>query len=402
MAMKLCRNCRSELTRTFVDLGHTPLANSYLTHEQLDEPETWYPLHAYVCENCLMVQLPEVATPQQIFTHYDYWSSTSPTWVEHHRKYADEMTDKLGLDEKSLVVEIGSNDGYLLQHFNTNGIPVCGYEPASNIAAHANERGITTVNDFFGTRSVNGLAKSADLICGTNVLAHVPDLHDVVEAIRIVLKSTGTCTMEFPWLLHLIQQNQFDTIYHEHYSYFSFKVVESVFAQHGLIITHVDFLDTHGGSIRIHARHGECAVPDDTVHKALMLEHAVGLHELDGYSGFGKKCWKAKTNLIGMINFAGEWAACGAPAKGNTLLNYCGIDRELIDFTVDDSPHKQGKYLPGSHIPIVTREHLLKAKPDYVLLLAWNLAEPIIKANPEVRQWGGQWIVPIPEPKVVE
>jgi len=405
----ICRNCAAPLSHTFVDLGYTPLANSYLTRDQLDGPEVTYPLKAFVCSRCLLVQLVPQATPQQIFSDYAYFSGTSPSWVEHARRYCHDMIGRFSLGGHSQVVEVASNDGYLLQHFQDAGVPVLGVEPAANIAAWANACGIKTVCEFFGRHTAAALAVDgvrADLLCGTNVLAHVPDLHDFVGGFRLLLKPRGVVTMEFPHIMHLIDQNQFDTIYHEHYSYFSFVVVCEVFHANGLEVFAVEELPSHGGSIRVYAQLAGAARPvEPSVAALLYKERQAGLHELNGYADYDLRVQQLKLQLLRFLIDAKEAnktvVAYGAPAKGNTLLNFCGVDATLVDYAVDDSPHKQGLYLPGSHIPIYTSDRLAATRPDYVLILPWNLSEPIIARSPQVASWGGQWVVPIPKPAVV-
>ena len=403
--MRTCRNCGASLTETFADLGHQPLANAYLHEDQLDEPETTYPLHAMVCSECLLVQVGDSATPAEIFEDYAYFSGTSPTWVEHARAYATQMHHRIDLDAESLVVEVGSNDGYLLQHFKDDGIPVLGIEPAANIACAAMERDIPIRCAFFNLELARELHKAgiqADLLCGTNVLAHVPDIHSFVAGIKLILSGFGICTMEFPEIRHLIGQGEFDTIYHEHFHYFSFHTVADIFRANGLEIFDVESLPTHGGSIRIFAQHA--AGPRSTtpaVGKQLATEGRAGLDQLATHTAFAERPGLIKAdilNLLANLKLAGHTiAGYGAPAKGNTLLNYCGIGPELIDYVVDDSPHKQHLYLPGSHIPIVPASRLQETPPDYVLLLAWNLKEPILAANPQIQRW----IIPFPRLEIL-
>lgn len=402
--MKECRFCKSPLSFVFADLGHTPLANSYLSKDDLGKPEVWYPLKAYVCDECLLVQIDDMATPAQIFSDYAYFSSQSPTWVAAAKQCALKMIDSLQLKYNSKVIEVGSNDGYLLQHFKAAGIPVHGVDPASNIAEYANEQGIPTTCGFFGVELANRLVDfghRADLLCGTNVLAHVPDLNDFVAGLALLIKPDGVITMEFPHLMNTISRNQWDTIYHEHFSYFSLFTIQKVFAKHGLEIFNVDQLETHGGSIRIYAGRVGLRPINPSVKNVLLCEKEDGLHDIHGYEGFRYTFNKTKRCLLETLNTlkSGGKRICayGAPAKGNTLLNACGIDRDTIPITVDDSPHKQGLFLPGSHIPIVSRDIMNMMQPDYVLILPWNLADTIIQANPQVRNNGGKWMVAIPE-----
>ena len=405
-----CRFCSAPLKDVFADLGSTPLANSYLTHAQLDQPEPVYPLKAWVCRSCLLVQLEAFATPGEIFSDYAYFSSTSPSWVEHARRYCEDMRQRFNLTARSQVIEIASNDGYLLRHFRDMGIPVLGVEPAANIARYAEEHGIPTLVEFFGVRTACRMAafdQTADLLCGTNVLAHVPDLHDFVGGMWRVLRPGGTVTMEFPHLLNLIALRQFDTIYHEHFSYFSFAFVQRVFAQHGITLYDVEELPTHGGSIRIFGRRsGEAGRVSPRVNALLAKERAAGLGRLETYTEFAAEPPKVREQLMSflvreVVTEDRTVAAYGAPAKGNTLLNYCDIGQDLIKFVVDDSPHKQGLFMPGSHIPILPSSALATHQPDYVLILPWNLQDYIMDHNPQVREWGGRWVVPIPEVKVL-
>jgi len=405
-----CLSCGAQLRHTFVDLGMSPLCESYVSEERLNHMEPFYPLHVHVCEHCFLVQLEEYVSPERIFTEYAYFSSYADSWVEHMRVYADMIAARLGLGPQSLVVEVASNDGYLLQHFVRKGIPVLGIEPAANVARVATEKGIPTLVRFFGehtAREVAAEGKRADLICGANVLAQVPRPNDFVKGLAILLKPQGVITIEFPHLVRLIEDGQFDTIYHEHFSYFSFGSAERIFAAQGLTLFDVEELPTHGGSLRIYARHAA-----DTTHpvsprveEMRRREAAAGLLRLETYAGFGEKVKEAKRKLLELLiaaRRAGKTVAgYGAPGKGNTLLNYCGIGTDFLDFTVDRSPYKQGKYLPGTHIPIHHPDHLREAKPDYVLILPWNLKDEIVEQIGYVRDWGGRLIVPIPEPAVL-
>jgi SAM-dependent methyltransferase len=352
-----CRFCTAPLRHVVVDLGMMPLANSYVRADQLSKPEVFHPLRAYVCEGCFLVQLEALETPDQLFSDYAYFSSYSDAWLEHARTYVERMVARFRLTERSRVLEVASNDGYLLQYFVQRGVPVLGIEPAANVAAAAMEKGIPTRVQFFGEQAARGLAAEgfqADLIVANNVLAHVPDLNGFIRGLQIVLKPDGIITIEFPHLLRLLQENQFDTIYHEHFSYFSLYTARRILAAHGLTVFEVDELPTHGGSLRIYLRHeGDASRP----------------------------------------------AAYGAPAKGNVLLNYSGIDSRLVDYTVDRSPHKQGRFLPGSHIPILHPSTVADTQPDFLLILPWNLKEEIMDQMGHVRAWGGRFIVPIPELK---
>jgi SAM-dependent methyltransferase len=409
MTAGACRFCGTALRRSFVDLGRAPLSNSFLTADQIGLAEPHYPLHAYVCENCLLVQLEAFATAEAIFGDYLYFSSYSDLWLRHAEAYAHRMTGELGLGTGSLVVEVASNDGYLLQYFQSRGVPVLGVEPAVNVARIANAKGIATEIAFFGQATALRLvdaARTADLICANNVLAHVPDLNDFVAGFAILLKPTGTITVEFPHLLRLIAERQFDTIYHEHFSYFSLLVVDKVFARHGLIVFDVDRLPTHGGSLRIHACHAGDAsrAPTDRFRAVLAIERAAGLDDLAAYDRFAETVIDVKCAVLEFLLTARREGRLvvgyGAPAKGNTLLNYCGVGPELIHFTVDRSPHKQGRFLPGVQIPIFAPERILEARPDYVFILPWNLKDEIIEQMAAVRDWGGRFVVPIPRLQV--
>lgn len=406
-----CRNCGSPLRHTFADLGMSPLSNAFLREEQLDSMEPYYPLHARVCAQCFLVQLGQFERPEKIFEDYPYFSSFSETWLRHAREYAEEAIRRFDLTSQNLVVEVGSNDGYLLQYFRGRGIPVLGVEPAQNVAKAAQEKGIPTLAQFFGMRTAAGLqaaGQQADLLVANNVLAHVPDLHDFVGGLAQALKKTGAIALEFPHLLRLIQGSQFDTIYHEHFSYFSFLTVEQVFLQHGLAVFDVEEVSTHGGSLRVYACHagGDSRTPNARVSKLREMEAAAGLRELRTYEAFGQKVREAKRALLGFLIEAKDTAKSvvgyGAPAKGNTLLNYCGIGRDFLDYTADISPHKQGRFLPGSHIPIHHPERIRQTRPDYVLILPWNLRDEIVGQLAYIRGWGGRFVVPIPTTQVIE
>jgi len=389
----------------------SPPSNSFLQAADLNRMERFYPLHAWVCEQCFLVQLEEFETPEQIFSDYAYFSSYSESWLAHAQAYTQAMTARLGLNAASFVVEIASNDGYLLQYFVAQGVPVLGIEPAANVAAVAEKKGVPTLVKFFGTRTASELAaagRKADLILGNNVLAHVPDLNDFVRGMALLLKPGGVVTMEFPHLLKLMQENQFDTIYHEHFSYISFVVAERVFAAHGLTLFDIDEIPTHGGSLRIYARHAaNTALPVSAKVAALRArEQAAGLERADTYRSFAERVKATKRSLLKFLIGAKESgkrvAGYGAPAKGNTLLNYCGVRTDLIEYTVDRSPHKQGRFLPGVHIPIHAPEKIMQARPDYVLILPWNLQQEIVAQMAGIRAWGGRFVVPIPETRVLE
>jgi SAM-dependent methyltransferase len=401
----LCRFCAQPLEHVFADLGMSPLANSYLAPDQLAAMEPFYPLLAYVCSKCLLVQLEEFETPDRIFSDYAYFSSYSTTWLEHSKDYVEQMTRRFGLDESSHVVELASNDGYLLQYFHARHIPVLGIEPAANVAKLALQKGIPTLVEFFGVETAKSLVpdSAADLLLGNNVLAHVPDLNDFVAGMKILLKPGGVITMEFPHLLSLVEQNQWDTIYHEHFSYFSFRTVSAVFAAHGLRLFDVDRLPTHGGSLRIYGAHADDTTKPDTERTAelLGLERAAGFEDLATYVDYGRRVAQDKMQILAFLidcKRAGKRVVgYGAPAKGNTLLNYCGIGPEFIDYTCDLNPHKQGHYLPGSHIPIRSPEAIAETRPDVVLILPWNLKDEIIDQLRYVRDWGGQFAARSPE-----
>ena len=406
-----CRFCGAPLSHVFVDLGASPLANSYLEPEDLRKAERFYPLCVYVCGECLLVQLPEEERPEEIFSDYAYFSSYSESWLRHAREYAEAMIARFGLGPTHQVVEVASNDGYLLRWFVERGIPVQGIEPAANVAAAAEAAGIPTLVKFFGAETARGLADRgtrADLLVGNNVLAHVPNLNDFVAGLAILLAEGGVLTMEFPHLLRLMEEDQFDTIYHEHYSYFSFTTVRRVFSAHGLTLFDVEELPTHGGSLRIYARHDrdDSKPVGERVRDLLAREEAAGLVSLGAYRSFTERVERVKRGLLRFLIEAKEKdktvAAYGAPAKGNTLLNYCGIRTDFLDYTVDRSPHKQGRYLPGTRIPIHAPDRLRETRPDYVLILPWNLKEEIVEQMADVRSWGGKFVVAIPEVEVLE
>jgi len=397
------------LERTFVDLGMSPLANSYIKPDHLNRMEPFYPLHVYVCEKCLLVQLQQFSTPSDIFSDYAYFSSFSDSWLAHAKTYVDMIVGRFGLNRSSKVVEIASNDGYLLKNFVSRSIPVLGVEPASNIAEVAKKKGIHTKVAFFGEKTALDLAADgwvADLIIGNNVLAHVPDLNDFVNGLKVLLKPRGLITMEFPHLLQIMRQNQFDTIYQEHFSYFSFLTVEQVFARHGMKLFDVEELSTHGGSLRIYACHNDdTSKPIEVRAKELKLREATaGFGQLNHYLSFSLQVEATKRKLLSFLISAKQEGkhvvGYGAPAKGNTLLNYCGVRTDLIDYTVDRSPHKQGHFLPGVHIPIYGPERVRETRPDYLLILPWNIREEVMQQMSYIREWGGKFVVPIPEVQV--
>jgi SAM-dependent methyltransferase len=403
-----CRFCGGSLAE-FVDLGMSPLCESYVTKDQLNSMEPFYPLAAYVCRECFLVQLQEYVAPEHIFSEYAYFSAYSDAWLDHARSYAAMMTRRLSLGPASRVIELGSNDGYLLQFFVERGVPVLGIDPAKNVAEAAEKRGVSTLVKFFGTETARELFETgiqADLVLGNNVLAQVPSLRSFVEGIRIILKPDGVCTIEFPHLLKTIVGNQFDQIYHEHFSYFTLLTLENIFAAHGLRIFDVDEMWTHGGSLRIYACHaGDPARPTEvSVSELMHREREAGLHRLETYADFADRVRATKRKLLSFLieakNCGKSLAGYGAPGKGNTLLNYCGIRTDLLDYTVDRNPYKQGKYLPGTHIPIFQPEKIAETKPDYVLILPWNLKDEITAQLAYIRDWGAKFVVPIPEVSV--
>jgi 2-polyprenyl-3-methyl-5-hydroxy-6-metoxy-1,4-benzoquinol methylase len=392
----------------------SPLSNSFLRPHQLNQMEPFYPLCVRVCAKCFLVQLEEFERPEKIFGDYAYFSSYSESWLRHARDYCNDMADRLRLSADSLVVEVASNDGYLLQYFQKRGIPVLGIEPARTVALAAREKGIPTLEKFFGIQTARELSadgQQADLIVANNVLAHVPNLRDFVAGLKLALKPHGVITLEFPHLLRLIEGNQFDTIYHEHFSYFSFLTVEEILRQHGLAVSDVEILPTHGGSLRVFAGHAEAAaaLPARTqtarISQLRQQELAAGIRNLDTYSGFAERVREGKRSLLELlasIKRSGKsLVAYGAPAKGNTLLNYCGIGRDFLDYTVDLSPHKQSRFLPGTHLPIYHPDRIRETRPDYVLVLPWNLREEILAQIGYIREWGGRFVIPIPQAEVV-
>lgn len=406
----LCRFCGTGLEHSFVDLGAQPPSNSYLRPADLAQMEPFFPLHAFVCGSCYLVQLEQFQSPADIFSNYAYFSSYSESWLRHAETYCDSMIDRFGFDATNQVVEIASNDGYLLQYFVKKNIPVLGVEPAANVAEAAEEKGVPTRVCFFGRDTARALVNdgySADLLLGNNVLAHVPDLNDFVAGLEIVLKPNGILTMEFPHLLRLMEGNQFDTIYHEHFSYYSFLTVEKIFAAHDMRLFDVEELPTHGGSLRIYGCPAKAnRKASNRVAELKRREKAAGLNTMRAYDGFGERVKRVKRRLLSFLIRAKEdgksVAAYGAAAKGNTLLNYCGVGSDIIDYVVDANPHKQGLCLPGSHIPIVEPSRIAETRPDYLLILPWNLTDEIVAASTEIRDWGGKFIVPIPDVTVIE
>ena len=404
-----CRLCGAQLTRTFVDLGMSPLCESYVPADRLDEAEVFYPLHVRLCEACLLVQLPAYVSGEHIFSDYAYFSSYSDSWVAHAKRYAEAMTERLSLTPRSLVTEVASNDGYLLQHFQAVGIPVLGVEPAANVAEAARARGIRTEVQFLGAETGSEIARKygrADLVAGNNVFAHVPDIKGFAAGLRALVKDEGTVTLEFPHLLRLIERRQYDTIYHEHFSYLSLLTSSRALETAGLRVVDVDELATHGGSLRVYARPQESGgEPAERVKAVLAAEEAAGLHDVAGHDGFAPAVLRIKSDLLRfLLNAAAEGrsvAGYGAPGKGNTLLNHCGIRSDLLSYTVDRSPVKQGKFLPGTHIPIYAPERLAETKPDYILVLPWNLRDEISRQLSYVGSWGGKLVVPIPELEIV-
>jgi len=410
MITKNCRFCNTQLTQTFCDLGMSPLSNAYLKPEQLQQMEPFYPLHAYVCEHCYLVQLQEFQSPENIFSDYAYFSSYSESWLKHAKTYTEYMIERFKFNNSSQIIELASNDGYLLQYFKQQDIPVLGIEPAENVAKIAQAAGIPSVIKFFGIQTAKELVnegKQADLLLGNNVLAHVPDINDFVGGMKLLLKPDGIITMEFPHLLRLIEQNQFDTIYHEHFSYLSFSTVEKIFAKHGLTLFDVEELTTHGGSLRIFAKHTE-----DNTHplthrlkELRQLEIQQGLGDIGTYQIFAESVRETKRKILEFLIQTKQAnktiVAYGAPAKGNTLLNYCGIRDDFIDYTVDISPHKQGLFLPGTHIAIHHPDKIKETKPDYLVILPWNLKDEIIEQMAYIREWGGQFVTLIPHVEVV-
>jgi len=402
---KLCRFCGADLRRTFVDLGMSPLCQTCPTAADLSRGEVYYPLKVYLCEQCWLVQLEQLQTPENIFSEYAYFSSYSDSWLTHSKNYCDKMISRLGLDENSFVVEVASNDGYLLQYFVQRNVPALGIEPAANVATVAVENGVPTLTRFFGTELAKELAaegRCADLVLGNNVLAQVPDLNDFVEGLSILLKPNGLLTLEFPHLLRLIERNEFDTIYHEHFSYFSMLSAVRILRTHGLIVFDVEELPTHGGSLRIYACRagGQAKTVQPAVRALIAEEERAGLASAEGYENFGRQVRRTKFALVEfLLTVVGEGkrvAGYGAPGKSATLLHYCGIGKDWIEYTVDRSKYKQGRFLPGTRIPIYHPDHIRETKPDYIVILPWNLKDEIMEQMQYVREWGARFVVPIP------
>jgi len=405
-----CRFCAAPLEHEFVNLGLSPISNAFVKPEQINEKEAFYPLHAFVCSECFLVQLEEFESPDEIFSDYVYFSSYSDSWLAHAKRFVEGAAERFKLDSDSLVLEVASNDGYLLQYFVERGVPVLGIEPASNVAQVARKAGVDTIDEFFGVALAQRLrdeGRAADLLVGNNVLAHVPDINDFVGGLKIALAESGVLSMEFPHLLKLIEQTQFDTIYHEHFSYLSLTSVQKIFHHHGLQVFDVEELTTHGGSLRVFAQHPDGKHATSTaVERVLSDERQASLDSLSGYQDFSEKVAKVKQDLLAFLETARREGKSvvgyGAPAKGNTLLNFCGIGPDSIQYTVDRSPHKQSHLLPGVHIPVHAPERIDATKPDYVLILPWNLQEEITQQLGHIKDWGGRWVVPIPELRVLE
>jgi 2-polyprenyl-3-methyl-5-hydroxy-6-metoxy-1,4-benzoquinol methylase len=406
----LCRFCRTPLRHTFVDLGMSPLCESYVQADQMNEMERFYPLHVKVCEKCYLVQLEEYVSREHIFSEYAYFSSYSDSWLQHASNYVEMISRRLNLGADSLCVEVASNDGYLLQYFVERGIPVIGVEPATNVAEAAEKKGVQTLVKFFGLETALEMVasgQSADLIIGNNVLAQVPDLNDFVAGIRTLLKPEGIATLEFPHLQRLMEQNQYDTIYHEHFSYFSLITAEKIFEAHGLTLFDAEEIATHGGSLRIYVRHADDQSKPVTSAVVSLRERelALGLDGLEAYASFSEQVQESKRSLLELLiqlRRAGKRiAGYGAPGKGNTLLNYCGIRTDFLEFTVDRNPYKQGRFLPGTHIPIFAPELIEKNRPDYILILPWNLLSEVTAQLAYARKWGAKFIVPIPQARVL-
>ncbi|MBV9340379.1 MAG: methyltransferase domain-containing protein [Acidobacteria bacterium] len=404
-AVRVCRFCGADLRKTFVDLGMSPLCETYPSAAELERGEVYYPLHVYVCEQCFLVQLQQFEPPEKIFSEYPYFSSYSDSWLQHCENYCRTMAVRFGLNRESFVVEVASNDGYLLQYFVREKMPVLGIEPAGNVARAAVEKGVPTLVEFFGTRLAKQLAaegRCADLVIANNVLAQVPDLNDFVKGLSILLKSEGVLTLEFPHLLKLIELNEFDTIYHEHFSYFSMLTAVRVLQTHGMRVFDVEELKSHGGSLRVYACREEnlrLAV-SKSVRNLVEREQQAGLAAAEGYEHFAAQVRETKWALVEFLLTAARQrkkvAGYGAPGKSATLLQYCGIQRDLIEYTVDRSPHKQGRFLPGSHIPIYHPDRIRESKPDFVVILPWNLKDEIMTQLQFIREWGGRFVVPIP------
>jgi len=406
-----CRFCDTPLNHTFVDLGLSPLCESFVPADRVNDGEMFYPLHVFVCENCYLVQLDEFVPPEDIFTEYAYFSSYADSWLEHARAYVESITERLGLDASSQVVELASNDGYLLQYFVEKDIPALGIEPAANVAKAAEEKGVDTRIEFFLEDTARQMVQEgiqADLVIGNNVLAQVPDLNSFVAGIKLILKPGGVVTIEFPHLLNLMEENQFDTIYHEHFSYFSWISAERIFAAHGLTLFDVEELPTHGGSLRIYARHEDDETKPVTDRATALKQREIdyGLEDLSMYDDFAEQVRETKRKLLDFLIRAKRdgktVAGYGAPGKGNTLLNYCGIRTDFLDYTVDRNPYKHGRYTPGTHIPIFPPDKIRETKPDYVFILPWNFKDEIMEQMADVRDWGAKFVIPIPELTILD
>ena len=406
-----CRFCKSKEFSNFLDLGKTPLSNSFLKKTELNKKEKIFPLHAFVCNNCLLVQLKEFENPKKIFSEYAYFSSYSKSWLEHSKKFVDECIKEFGINEKNQVIEIASNDGYLLQYFKKKKIPVLGIEPAKNVANIAKNKGIHTITKFFGIKTANQLVKKGtkgDLIIANNVIAHVPNLNDFVKGLKILLENDGIISIEFPHILKLIQKNQFDTIYHEHFSYFSFLTIRKIFSKHKMTIFDVKEITTHGGSLRIFVKHNtnKKTKIQSSVKKLIDKEKKFNINKIKTYKNFQPKIENIKKDIqqffLNSKNKKLKIVGYGAPAKGNTLLNYCNINENDLEFTVDISPHKKGLFLPGTHIEIKDPNEIKRKKPDYVLILPWNLKEEIIHEHEYIKRWGGKFVIPIPKVKIIK
>jgi SAM-dependent methyltransferase len=406
-----CRHCNSKLNTVFIDLGSAPLSNAYLSSSQLHEAEKYYPLRVLVCDECWLVQTEDYVNASEVFNNdYAYFSSFSTTWLEHCKRYVDDIILRFGLSQKSNVVEIASNDGYLLQYVKVRNIPCLGIEPTASTASAAREKGIPTIEDFFGVRLAYDLVsqnQQADLMIANNVLAHVPDINDFLKGFTLLLKPEGIATFEFPHLLNLVTHNQFDTIYHEHFSYLSLHAVDQIFEHNGLAVFDVEEIPTHGGSLRVYSQKKESGhYPISTRFINLLEREArAGIKTVGYYTGFQSKAEKIKDELLNFLLQAKKEhkkiAAYGAAAKGNTLFNYAGIRRDLVSYVVDSNPSKQGKYLPGSHIPILSEESIHKDKPEYVLVLPWNLRDEIMKQLSYIREWNGQFVIAVPKLEIL-
>ncbi|PWN07815.1 class I SAM-dependent methyltransferase [Rhodohalobacter mucosus] len=406
-----CLHCNHPLTKTFTDLGTSPLCEEFVKPENQNSSQKIYPLHVYVCDECLLVQVHEYVSPEEIYEDYFYFSSYSDSWLKHASDYVDKMMEEYGIGSDHFVVEIASNDGYLLQYFKEKGVPVLGVEPSENVARAAIEKDIPTEKKFFGYDTSKELVsdyKPADLILGNNVLAHVPDINDFVSGLKVMLSEKGFMTFEFPHLMQLVENNQFDTIYHEHFSYFSLLVVDRIFARHGLKLFHVEELKSHGGSIRIYICHKENddRPVRDSVTNMLRMEEDKGYTDIDFYTSFDEQVKRTKRELLKLFIELKEngktIAGYGAPGKGNTLLNYCGIGKDFLDYTVDRNPAKHGMFLPGSLVPIYPPDKIRETQPDYVFILPWNLKKEIMNQISYIREWGGKFIIPIPEPEILD